>query len=59
MKFYKLELINREQSYNAMFGAQPSVGLMQPSQKMGKQNTMPPLPQQPKDVQRKMTQKAI
>lgn len=23
MRFYKLELINREQSYNAMFGAQP------------------------------------
>lgn len=30
MKFYKLELINREQSYNAMFGAQPQVGLIQP-----------------------------
>lgn len=23
MRFYKLELINREQSYNSMFGAQP------------------------------------
>jgi len=23
MKFYKLELINREQSYNQMFGSQP------------------------------------
>jgi hypothetical protein len=30
MRFYKLELINREQSYNAMFGAQPMVGLMNP-----------------------------
>jgi hypothetical protein len=30
MRFYKLELINREQSYNAMFGAQPNVGLMNP-----------------------------
>ena len=32
MRFYKLELINREQSYNAMFGAQPNVGLMNPIQ---------------------------
>ena len=28
MKFYKLELINREKSYNEMFGAQPIVGNM-------------------------------
>ena len=26
MKFYKLELINREQSYNQMFGTNPSIG---------------------------------
>lgn len=26
MKFYKLELINREQSYNQMFGTNPTVG---------------------------------
>lgn len=26
MKFYKLELINREQSYNQMFGNTPSLG---------------------------------
>ena len=26
MKFYKLELINREQSYNQMFGTTPSMG---------------------------------
>lgn len=25
MKFYKLELINRENSYNQMFGAKPNV----------------------------------
>lgn len=31
MRFYKLELINREQSYNAMFGQQPQVGLIQPA----------------------------
>ena len=27
MKFYKLELINREQSYNQMFGTTPSLGM--------------------------------
>jgi hypothetical protein len=54
MKFYKLELINREQSYNAMFGAQPSVGLINPK----KQTGMAPLVPQQKDVNRKM-QKAI
>ena len=26
MKFYKLELINREQSYNQMFGSNPTIG---------------------------------
>ena len=26
MKFYKLELINREQSYNQMFGKAPTLG---------------------------------
>lgn len=30
MKFYKLELINREQSYNTMFGTNPNVGFMNP-----------------------------
>jgi hypothetical protein len=43
MRFYKLELINREQSYNAMFGAQPSVGLMNPTNKLAKQSTGQPL----------------
>ena len=28
MRFYKLELVNREQSYNAMFGANPKVGFI-------------------------------
>ena len=62
MKFYKLELINREQSYNAMFGAQPSVGLMNPTGQLGKQGKMPPLPTGApagKDIMRKQTQKAI
>jgi len=36
MRFYKLELINREQSYNAMFGAQPNVGLMNPNERLQK-----------------------
>ena len=30
MKFYQLELINREQNYNTMFSANPTVGLMDP-----------------------------
>ena len=29
MKFYKLELINREQSYNQMFGTAPNIGTIQ------------------------------
>jgi len=61
MKFYKLELINREQSYNAMFGAQPQVGLMMNANtKIGKQNTVAPLPMgAPKDMNRKQMTKAI
>jgi len=30
MKFYKLELVNRENSYNKMFGTNPNVGVMNP-----------------------------
>ena len=30
MKFYKLELINREQSYNKMFGTKPKIGPVTP-----------------------------
>lgn len=60
MKFYKLELINREQSYNAMFGAQPSVGFMNPTNKMVKQPQMAPIvPVNEKQVNRKNTQKPL
>ena len=37
MKFYKLELINREQSYNQMFGSAPNIAGMQ---HMGKKPSM-------------------
>jgi len=30
MKFYKLELVNREHNYNKVFGAAPTVGVMNP-----------------------------
>lgn len=30
MKFYKLELINREENFNKMFGTNPMVGVMDP-----------------------------
>lgn len=30
MKFYKLELINREENYNKMFGSMPNVGVLNP-----------------------------
>ena len=30
MKFYKLELVNREDSYNKMFGTNPNVGVINP-----------------------------
>jgi hypothetical protein len=33
MKFYKLELINREESFNKMFGTNPNVGFINPTQK--------------------------
>ena len=53
MKFYKLELINREQSYNAMFGANPNVGLIQPQQqRLQKQTAQGVLPQQQKVTQK-------
>ncbi len=38
MKFYKLELINREQSYNQMFGTTPNVGVIMPTGKGGPAN---------------------
>lgn len=30
MKFYKLELVNREDSYNKMFGTNPNIGFINP-----------------------------
>ena len=30
MKFYKLELINREENFNKMFGTNPNVGFINP-----------------------------
>jgi len=36
MKFYKLELINRESTFNNMFGNNPNVGLLNPMQAMSK-----------------------
>ena len=30
MKFFKLELINRENNYNKMFNANPNVGVLNP-----------------------------
>jgi hypothetical protein len=30
MKFYKLELVNRENNFNKVFNAQPNIGLMNP-----------------------------
>lgn len=42
MKFYKLELINREDSYNKMFGTNPNVGVLNPlagKPQTGKQGT--------------------
>jgi hypothetical protein len=34
MKFYKLELINREENYNKVFGSNPTVGLINPLSKV-------------------------
>ena len=30
MKYYKLELVNREKSFNEMFGTNPNVGVLNP-----------------------------
>jgi len=30
MKFYKLELINRDSNFNKMFGTTPNVGVLNP-----------------------------
>jgi len=51
MQFYKLELVNREQNYNKVFGAAPTVGVMNPvTQKKTSSSSDPPkmrLVQQP------------
>ena len=36
LKFFKLELLNREDSYNKVFGANPTVGLLNPLEKVTK-----------------------
>ena len=41
MKFYKLELINRESTFNNMFGNNPSVGLMNPTQAVARVGKLP------------------
>ena len=41
MKFYKLELINREESYNKMFGKTPNVGFIDPNAGVGGQTAQP------------------
>jgi len=41
MKFYKLELINREHTFNNMFGNNPNVGLINPMQAATKVGKMP------------------
>ena len=33
MKYYQLELINREQNYNTMFSSSPQVGVLDPLSK--------------------------
>jgi hypothetical protein len=46
MKFYKLELINREDNFNKMFGTNPNVGVLNPlagKPGAGKANGMPPM----------------
>ena len=42
MKFYKLELINREHTFNNMFGNNPNVGLINPMQAATKVGKLPP-----------------
>ena len=41
MKFYKLELINREHTFNNMFGNNPNVGLVNPMQAQTRVGKMP------------------
>lgn len=41
MQFYKLELVNREQNYNKVFGSTPNVGVLNPNQKRGSSGGQP------------------
>ena len=43
MKFYKLELIKREHSYNNMFGNNPNVGTLNPMGAMGAMKVAAPM----------------
>ena len=58
MKFYKLELINREHTFNNMFGNNPNVGLMNPMQAQTKVGKMPGAPglMSQKDIPRRKAQ---
>ena len=53
MKFYKLELINREHTCNNMFGNNPSVGLINPMQAQTKVGKLPPTGMSQKTMPRK------
>jgi len=50
LKFYKLELVNREENFNKMFGANPNVGVFNPLQKKNQNGPVQtgPLSQQPR-----------
>lgn len=63
MKFYKLELINREHSYNNMFGNNPNVGVINPMGMVAKVGNpakpagpmgLPPTGLSQKDMKKKM-----
>ena len=58
MKFYKLELINREHTFNNMFGNNPNVGLMNPMQAASKVATKLPPTNQP-NIPRKGQRPAV
>merc|ERR1711994_243182 len=45
MQFYKLELVNREQNYNKVFGAAPTVGIMNTVAAKKNSNTVAAPPQ--------------
>ena len=59
MKFYKLELINREHTFNNMFGNNPNVGLMNPMQAASKVATKMPSTNQANNIPRKGQRPAV